>query len=524
MKSFIGVLHLDGSAPDGALLERLARHIRLESSSEPEIAIDSRCALAAVSHRGDTRELIVRDGAAIIAGELRLDEPAPPSRVEELRGDFAFARWDGQTLVCARDRFGVWPFYYARIPRGLVFSDSLEAILAHPDVPIDLDEGAAAGYLAGGMADDPAATIHAAVRRLPPAHTLTVRRGGEPSIRAYWTLEPRPRTASRGAPERLHDALQRAIASRVTGSSAVVFMSGGLDSTTLAALTRETRPRTDLLAITSVYRSRIRDVEEPFAAEAARSIGIASRIFPLDAYSPLDSLRNGLWTPEPGPLLSASMTRDVHALAAAHAPVALHGHPADALFVADPDPQLRALMSQGRFARLFAALVRYTLIKRRPPWFLLRGRAERPDRGVHALRSSMGASYFEWAHPLQTRAPVRLVYPWLDARVLDAALELEPVPWLIDKHIVRTILRGRVSETVRRRRKTYLAEDPWRVPAAEAGEIRFEAAARYVDPERFAEAVRRDGGMLADATLRAAAFEYWLRELPRRVAALRVGL
>jgi hypothetical protein len=99
-------------------------------------------------------------------------------------------------------------------------------------------------------------------------------------------------------------------------------------------------------------------------------------------------------------------------------------------------------------------------------------------------------------------------------------LEIEPVPWLIEKHVLRTMLRGRVSETIRRRRKTYLAGDPWRIPLAEAGDVRIEAAAEYVDPAQFANTVKEEG-VLADATLRAVAFEYWLHELSRRVAALR---
>lgn len=179
------------------------------------------------------------------------------------------------------------------------------------------------------MSNDYEATIYAQVRRLPPAHTLSIRRGSL-LVRRYWTL-PEGQSPRRDAPERLEAALEAAVADRAAKPSAIVFMSGGLDSTSIAALTREQRPNIRLQAFTSVYRTRIADTEEPYAVEAARSIGIPIRLFALDDYAPLDVIEQGLWTADPGPLLTASMTRDIYSVAARDAPVALHGHPADAL-------------------------------------------------------------------------------------------------------------------------------------------------------------------------------------------------
>jgi asparagine synthetase B (glutamine-hydrolysing) len=308
-------------------------------------------------------------------------------------------------------------------------------------------------------------------------------------------------------------------------------MSGGLDSTTLAALAREVAPHVNLLAITSVYRSRIDDVEERYAVEAARSIGIEQRSFVLDDYHPLQSLDEGLWTADPGALLTAAMSRDVHAEAVRHAPIAMHGHPADALFAVDLKAHLKSLGT----LQLVAALIRYTLARRRLPYFFFRrqragaGEAPRPrwllargyeERAVHPLGSAAWSSYFEWAHPAVTGSPIELVYPWFDERVVEAALALEPVPWLVDKYVVRRLLRGRVSETIRTRRKTYLRGDPWRVTLPVQRSLEIEAAVRFIDPVRFREALRGDR-TLSDRALRAVAFEYWLRELPRRVERLR---
>src|SRR4029079_14398296 len=56
--------------------------------------------------------------------------------VEHLLGDFAFAIWDGrrQQLFCARDHMGVKAFYYARVGRWFVFSNTLDCVRRHPDV------------------------------------------------------------------------------------------------------------------------------------------------------------------------------------------------------------------------------------------------------------------------------------------------------------------------------------------------------------------------------------------------------
>ena len=522
MRSFAGVLQFDGSPPDRSLLQHLGGIIRLDTSSAPVITTDDRCGIVVVTH--DPK---AGTGAAPSSGF-----GAVPASLDHIHTEFSFAIWDAprRELFCARDRFGVRPLYYARTQQALVFSDSLEAVIAHPDVRLDLDEGAVADYLSSGVGQDAEATIYAQVRRLPAAHILRCGDDGHVVLERYWTLPMREPQRRRDAVEQLDAALKNAIADRVTGPAAVVFMSGGLDSTLLAALTREVRPETRLLAGTSVYRSRIADVEEPFAAEAARSIGIPIRTFPLDDYPPLQSLDADIWTADPGSLLTATMTRDIYRAAAEHAPLALHGHPADAVLSADLTSYLRGLPWMQRVAQL----LRYTAFRRRPPYFFFRprravrrsppewllARRESPASPVEPLASPIWSSYFEWAHPLSTRAPIELVYPWCDARVVEAAFALEPIPWLVDKQVVREMVRRRVSERVRRRRKAWLAGDPWRNDLPPERDREIVAASRFIDPRRFREAIDTDG-FVSDRTLRAVVFESWLRKLPRAVNRLR---
>lgn len=435
--------------------------------------------------------------------------------VNHLFGDFAFVITDREWF-CARDRFGVRPLYYARAGETLLVSNSLEAILAQRGVDADaLDERAIADYVDNGIPSDAAATIYANIRRLPPAHTLTRQHGAQ----RYWSLQPR--AVREDAPAQLEAALQQAVSDRMTASSAVVFMSGGLDSTALAAIARERHPHAHILAATSVYRSRIGDVEETFAAEAARSIGIPIRFFALDEWSPLHALATGQWTAEPGPLLMVSMTRAIYSEVAKHAPIAMHGHPADAVLSADLQLALRPLIHARNFGALAAALVRYTRVKRRMPWFFLRELWQRKSEVAHPLESSMWPSLFEWAHPLQTGAPIELVYPWCDLRVIDAAMALDPFPWLVDKHVLRELLRGRVSETIRTRPKTFVqGGDPWTVSLSADERLDVDAASAYIDVDAFQKTVR-ESKQLSDATLRTVALAHWLRERPHEIQRLR---
>ncbi|HYC59558.1 MAG TPA: asparagine synthase-related protein [Thermoanaerobaculia bacterium] len=489
---------------------------------------------------------VARIGTASLIGEVRLDDRFTLARklgvhdaddrelllhawrrwrtecVQHLLGDFSFALHDGETheAFVARDRFGIRPCYLARIDDALLVSNSLEAILARREVDADtLDDRAVADYLDSGIPSDAEATIYAHVKRLAPAHVLSQGR-----VRRYWSLNWNRNNQRRRAEspplQEFEAALQHAIADRTTTSSAIVFMSGGLDSTTLAALAHERDPHARILAATSVYRTRAGDVEESFAAEAARSIGIPIRFFALDQWSPLHSLESGEWTAEPGPLLTRSMTRAIYSAVAEHAPVAMHGHPADAVLSADLQLAMRPLIDARRFGAIATALMRYARIKRRVPWFFLRELFASSPPHAHPLQSAMWSSLFEWAHPLQTGAPIELVYPWADLRVIDAALALDPFPWLIDKHVLRELLRNRVSESIRTRPKTFFRGDPWRVALTPEQPVDIDAASPYIDVAAFIKAVR-ESKELNEKSLRVVALAYWLRERPHALEHLR---
>ena len=162
--------------------------------------------------------------------------------VKRFRGMFAFALWDRnrQTFFMARDRLGVKPMYYALLDDGtLLFGSELKSILAHGGLRRDIDPLAVEEYFALGYVAEPR-TIFKQAMKLPPAHTLTIRRGqplGPPV--AYWDVRftlDNPISQADAQAELVH-RLQESIRLRMIAEVPLgAFLSGGVDSSAVVAL------------------------------------------------------------------------------------------------------------------------------------------------------------------------------------------------------------------------------------------------------------------------------------------------
>ena len=162
--------------------------------------------------------------------------------VDRLRGMFAFAIWDErqQTLFLARDRLGVKPLYYAQLPDGLwLFGSELKSLLAHGGLKRELDARAVEEYFALGYVPEPR-TIYTSALKLPPGHTLCLRRG-QPAEqpRQYWdvrftgTNTISAEDAQAELVERIRESVRlRMIAEVPLGA----FLSGGVDSSAVVAM------------------------------------------------------------------------------------------------------------------------------------------------------------------------------------------------------------------------------------------------------------------------------------------------
>jgi asparagine synthase (glutamine-hydrolysing) len=161
--------------------------------------------------------------------------------VKRFRGMFAFALWDRkqQTFFMARDRLAVKPMYYALLDDGrLLFGSELKALLAEGSLPREMDPLAVEEYFALGYVAEPR-TIFRQARKLPPAHTLCIRRGQPmPATREYWdvkfTLDQR--LSAQDAEEELRVRLRESVRLRMIAEVPLgAFLSGGVDSSAVVA-------------------------------------------------------------------------------------------------------------------------------------------------------------------------------------------------------------------------------------------------------------------------------------------------
>jgi len=159
--------------------------------------------------------------------------------VRHLHGMFAFALWDRKRrqLLIARDRIGKKPLFYAQLGGGLAFASELRALMEDSDVPREIDLAAIDRFLAYGYVPAPG-SVFSAVRKLPPAHTLTLR-DGRVTLARYWSLDY-SRKLQVSDPRELHepirDALRAATRRRLIADVPVgAFLSGGIDSSAVVA-------------------------------------------------------------------------------------------------------------------------------------------------------------------------------------------------------------------------------------------------------------------------------------------------
>ena len=191
---------------------------------------------------------------------------------KHLPGQFAFALWDKreQKLVCARDRFGEKPFYYAIGRTGeFIFGSEIKAVLASGLVDPVLDRDSLAHYLKH-LYVHPTKTIYKNIHALPPAHLL-VWKDRKVSVECYWNFPLTDTSVSLAdAAEKLHTLLDRSVQKQLVADVPVgAFLSGGLDSSTVVALASR---YTDRLKTFSFRFDTERD-ETPFAREIAERYG-----------------------------------------------------------------------------------------------------------------------------------------------------------------------------------------------------------------------------------------------------------
>ena len=466
MSSFVGLLRLDGAPVDASIIEAMLHRLshRVTPDGARRASVRARgplglgCAVLPTT-AGARRELerpddhqVWREGERElwIASDGRLDNRAEvlgalnansaarewsdgrvmlaayarwgEASAARLRGDFAYAIWDAQrqSLFCARDALGVKPFYYAHVPgQFFAFASEIKALWCVPDLGSSVNPAHIADYLASHVRDK-TSTFYQNVARLAPAHWMNVSPAtGELRPQLYWELDGESELKLDGD-ARANDAeyARRVRASfgqslgerlRCDGKLAV-FLSGGLDSSSIAALAeREIEAaRKPLTTFSTVFERFAQCDERAYIAQTLARGDFAPLWMNGDDISPFDGLERIVWHldgPSPGPNVCSAWAQYRH-LQEAGVSVVLDGHGGDEIIFMGYE-RVGELLRQGEFAlawREIRSLHRHGITRQAPAsqmWSALLWHA-RNKRGWGRLTRPLRQRYIRRAHAADT--------------------------------------------------------------------------------------------------------------------------
>jgi len=207
---------------------------------------------------------------------LRAYEKWGEECVERLRGMFAFAIWDEKEsrLFCARDRFGIKPFYFTKNKEGFFFASEIKALL--PFVTnIATNLNGLKDYLAFQftLGDK---TLFKNIKQLLPAHTLTLKNGNV-SLNRYWEVQydldwsHTKKYFQEEVRSTLLDSIRIHLRSDVPVGS---YLSGGLDSSIVASLARKVQNKGEYLAFHGKFLTSPEYDESRYAKEVSQHSNI----------------------------------------------------------------------------------------------------------------------------------------------------------------------------------------------------------------------------------------------------------
>jgi len=363
---------------------------------------------------------------------------------------------------------------------------------------------AVADFLLFELNQDLERTTFADIRRIPPAHTLSLSPGGA-TLRRYWSLPLDRRIHYRRTSEYLEHFQQlfdAAVDDRLRTDRVSMLMSGGLDSSSVAATAKRLTQRQgrflDLQAHTMVYERLMPDRERFYSGLVAEHLGIPIHYQAVDDYKLFERCdQPGFARPEPVHCILEASLRDHYALAASTARVALSGDGGDVGFCPSR-VYLGTLLKGGRLWTVARSAAHVWLATRRPPPLGFRALLKRVVGANGALHPSYPvwlnpdlarrldlaerwkafSSIRQGAHPRQealthyqnpywtfwsemqdpgaTRQNLEFRFPFFDTRLVDFFLAIPPIPWCVQKSLLRLAMRGYLPEAVRLRPKAPL--------------------------------------------------------------------
>jgi len=612
VSGYFGVVRFDGKPVDRKLLERVAEKLafrgpngtsiwsievcggcftRMDTHSAPQslqqpVIFDQRYFLWGDIRIDGTADLRAQLGDSVSVSEttetseeflLRAWNRWGEKSLERLIGDFSFALWDARerSLTCARDFIGPRPLYYSRVGNALYFGNTLNVFRDVPEISLELDEQFIADFLVEGIVLDPERSIYRDIRRLPAGHLLEFSKNGL-AVRRFRKLpieDPLVFSRDRDCVEAYLELLRQAVADRLPQGAVSLYLSGGLDSSSIAAIATEiaraNQQKHRLKAFTLGWAPFVQDPEPPFASLTAQQLGIAHEVLnepELMLFAGAGSPDGQ--SPEPDQEYFFARAKKQSQHIAAHSNVVLGGDGGDVVLTGQSWPYLVYLWQRrdwktltrhfggylwtnrrfpplraglrGKIRKLlqpsdkFAGYPRWlntafeSRLKLRERWEESSGATTPTEHPLHPhAYESLHSGY--WASVLETEdagwTGVRLEprAPLLDLRVLRFMLRLAPVPWCINKTLTRRAMAKKLPEPVVRRPKTPLYDDPlghcelsdeWMAEFSVDQRRQLEV---FVNWDEWCETLAGPKGSLSWLSLRPVSLLYWLKAVENRM-------
>ena len=410
--------------------------------------------------------------------------------LSRLNGMWAFALWDEkqQQLFCARDRFGIKPFYYTGAGGSFLFASEIKALLAHTDVGKKPDDETLLTYLAWGVHDHTEKTMFDGIFQLRPAHAVVVTPAGTPAPYRYWDVTVNPSVSSdtpdKESAARFLSLLREAVRIHLRSDVAVgTCLSGGIDSSTLAVLINEL-VRSEAPQSVGARQKTFSAVFDDRRFDESRYIDTVVAATAVDAYRTrpgpellLEKLPHLVYThDEPFGSLSQFAQYCVMELASRQVKVVLDGQGADEQlggYLAYEGCMLRSLVLRGHCLTAIQELVgmvrhhrtfifdsfrqlrirkkRRNLI-RMPYPLILRYRGTLADVLKRELMSTNLPSLLHYEDRLSMAFSIESRVPYLDYRLVEYIASLpqdNKIRHGITKYLLRKAIRGIVPDEIR---------------------------------------------------------------------------
>ena len=352
LNSFVQCLHHRGPDAKGTFLENNVglAHTRLSiidvsnSANQPFVSQSGRYVMVFNGEVYNYKELKNRYNISTHSTSdteiiVELFELLGTKCVEELRGMFSIVIYDKveESLTILRDRLGIKPLYYYQDKDSFIFASELKAICTIPQIKskLTVDVLASSHYLHLGFVPSPQ-SIYNEIKKFPSGHIGKISRNKKLETTAYWKAENyliNNEFTYSTSKNKIKDLLYQSVNEHLISDVPIgLFLSGGIDSSLLAAITNEIQPN-KLTSYTVGFENSKYD-EVPYAKQIANYIGIKNKhdyIKNEDIIRIHKTLRNVY--DEPFADTSAIPTLFVSEMASKEVKVVLSGEGADELFL-----------------------------------------------------------------------------------------------------------------------------------------------------------------------------------------------